>query len=196
MTLESVYEPVTGQIGKLIITVGPVTNAQYAECLRSSREVPPPDWFGGKPPSDSLDHPVVDITLAQARRYAEWSGQRLPTHLEWEAVARWPDGRRFPWGDAWAPDRCHGPDRRVRQTSAVGLYPNGQSDAGCHDLVGNVWEWTEIDPRGAAPQCEGSVWVYGGSYLHPCEKNGHIARTAVSSRKSYPYLGFRCVRDA
>ena len=70
MTLESVYEPVTGQIGKLIITVGPVTNAQYAECLRSSREVISPSPRPGATPNG----------LANACPRT-WSGRR------------WPDGR-------------------------------------------------------------------------------------------------------
>ena len=60
----------------------------------------------------------------------------------------------------------------------MGSFPEGASAAGCLDMVGNVWEWAEIDPRLAAPE-EGFAWVFGGSFRHPCNSDGKIARSAV-----------------
>jgi formylglycine-generating enzyme required for sulfatase activity len=62
--------------------------------------------------------------------------------------------------------------------------------------VGNVWEWTELDPDDRPPSAPESVWVLGGSFRHPCVKDQHIARTSVSdSGGRYDCLGFRCVLD-
>ncbi len=100
-------------------------------------------------------HPVVHVSHADARAYADWAGKSLPTEAEWEYAARGGlEGARFAWGDAAEPggramantwlgefpwQDLRG-DRAVR-TSPVGRYPpNG---FGLYDVTGNVWEWTE-----------------------------------------------------
>ncbi len=169
----------------------PVTNEQYLAFVKATGVPVPGHWRKGAPPLDRLKHPVVGITLDEARHYAFHVGRRLPTCLEWEAAARSPDGRAYPWGEDWDPIRCHCPEQSRGDTAPVDRYAQGASPAGCLDLVGNTWEWTELDPR-IEPQEPGAVWVLGGSYCHPCTKNGAIARTSISQRKSYLYLGFRC----
>src|SRR5579863_2268752 len=60
-----------------------VSNADFAEFCRATRSVnqcPAPSGPG--------DLPVVNITVVQARAYAQWKGKRLPTALEWERAAR------------------------------------------------------------------------------------------------------------
>jgi formylglycine-generating enzyme required for sulfatase activity len=167
----------------------PVTNAAYAEFLRATGEPAPAHWLASQPPPGTLDHPVTGVTHDQARRYAEFRGKRLPTSAEWEHAAR-PLGRAFPWGTEWDPARC----RSSGGTAPVGAYPEGASADGVLDLVGNVWEWTDADPRLGLP-ADGFAWVLGGSYRHPCHVNGAIARSAVSAHKGYEYLGFRCALD-
>jgi formylglycine-generating enzyme required for sulfatase activity len=61
-------------------------------------------------------------------------------------------------------------------------------------MLGNVWEWTEPDPRLPAPE-PGKAWVYGGSFRHRCDGQ-HPPRTAVDAQNAYDYLGFRCAEDA
>ncbi|MDB4968733.1 MAG: hypothetical protein JWN44_4422 [Myxococcales bacterium] len=169
----------------------PVTIEMYAAFVRETGHMAPADWLGGRPPSKHFDHPVTHVTLDDARAYACWRGGRLPTSLEWEAVARGPHCWRFPWGDRWDASRCHGGSGGADGTAAVDAHPAGRSIEGCLDLVGNVWEWTEPDPRADA-SLDGQVWVYGGSFRHGCEQQGALPRTRVMATKSYAYLGFRC----
>lgn len=174
----------------------PITNAQYEEFVRAQGALPPAWWHGSKPPKGKLDHPVVGITIAQARRYAAWHGKRLPTTLEWLAVVRGEAGcRQLPWGASCIRTTCHCPRDKPQETAPVNAHPSGASPEGCMDLLGNVWEWTEVDPR-FAPTERGYHYVMGGSYRHSCRADeGVIPQTSVSEYGEYLYLGFRCARD-
>jgi len=172
----------------------PVSNAQYAEFVRATGETPPPHWLGGRPPQTQPHHPVVGVSREQAARYAQFHGKRLPSALEWEAAARGIDGRRFPWGDDYEAACCHGPERGLAETVAVGSNLRGASSFGALDMVGNVWEWSVDDARVPHPET-GYAWVFGGSFKHRCDQEGRLARTSVAVGKSYEYLGFRCAAD-
>ncbi|MGQ0508798.1 MAG: protein kinase domain-containing protein [Myxococcaceae bacterium] len=192
MTLQSAYDGGSYEVKPFWIDRTPVTNAGYLEFVEATGESPPSNWHGRRYPTSLEDHPVVGVSLHEARRYAAWRGQRLPTQLEWEAAARGKKNQRFPWGEEWDPSRCHGPDESG--TSAVGLLAAGASPSGCLDLLGNVWEWTEIDPSVIEKPEEGYAWVFGGSFCHSCVDNNAIPRRSVNEDKDYLYLGFRCAQ--
>lgn len=165
----------------------PVTNAAFELYLDANPDaVPPPHWSARSAPHQLAAHPVTGVTLRQARAYAAWRGRRLPTSSEWIAVACG-GGRRFPWGDEPPQGRCHHPVAGLRSTAPVDAHPTGASPDGVLDLVGNVWEWTE--PPGGETEAQ----VFGGSFRHPVQQKGRVARSLVSVVSAYDYLGFRCV---
>ena len=117
-----------------------VTNAQYRKCVAV---------FVCSKPNNSTwrdaakaNHPVTDVDWAQANRYAEWAGGRLPTEAEWEKAARGTDARVYPWGNAEPSVTYANCCNYKNATAPVGNYVLGASPYGVLDMAGNVWEWT------------------------------------------------------
>jgi iron(II)-dependent oxidoreductase len=130
----------------------PVTNAQYRRFVEATGR----KWRSdaGRRP-EKANCPAVEVTWHEARAYCEWltglwrsKGKvtadeivRLPTEAEWEKAARGAGGRVYPWGDEWDETKCNTRETGLRDTSPVGIFPDGASPYGCLDMAGNVWEW-------------------------------------------------------
>lgn len=50
--------------------------------------------------------------------------------------------RRYPWGDDFDAMWANTFEAGIGRPCAVGCFPGGASPYGCHDLAGNVYEWT------------------------------------------------------
>ena len=150
----------------------------------------------------SEDLPVVMVKARDAADYAAWAGKRLPTEAQWEAAARTPEGRLFPWGNE--PQKTN-PSRNHRQVGPVLAFPADVSPYGVFDLSGNAWEWTKDwydakyyqqfrttpadNPSGPANAPKSMQLVVKGS-----SKEGIVTkREGIKSEARLPYLGFRCV---
>ncbi|MFZ5821402.1 MAG: SUMF1/EgtB/PvdO family nonheme iron enzyme [Chloroflexota bacterium] len=128
----------------------PVTNTLYnAYVAAKGIKHPVKDWEGKK------DHPVVSVSWKDALAYCRWLDDlmraelppglalRLPSEAEWEKAARGSDGRIYPWGNQFDPNKCNTSEGGKRGATPVGAYsPQGDSPCGCADMSGNVWEWT------------------------------------------------------
>jgi formylglycine-generating enzyme required for sulfatase activity len=135
------------------ISKHPITNRIY-DVFRTTVPETSRDIWQGKfqdCPWAKGDTPVVGVSFFDAILFCEWLGEILDSHIslpletEWEYAARYPDGRRYPWGNEY-PDSSmcnlgylHGP----RNPLPVHYHsPQGDSYLGISQLVGNVWEWT------------------------------------------------------
>jgi|GEM_PF-509270 len=116
----------------------------------------PKFWRDGCYLPGEENRPVVGVCWYEAAAYARWAGKRLPSDAEWVKAACWPIAdesggttqRRYPWGDVLQAENANlwgtGPGHVVD----VDQYPEGDSVAGVHGMVGNVWEWTSGGFRG------------------------------------------------
>ncbi len=172
----------------------PVTNASYAKFIEETGYLPPEHWFNQRPAHAMMNHPVVNISLQDAQRYAQWSGKRLPFPDEWEAAARGQNNLRFPWGDEWDSTCCNNQSHGIKNTMHVDAFPSGRSKEGCLDMIGNVWEWTAIPDDESQLEAD-YAWVFGGSFRHPCNTQNNISRNAILQNNWYSYVGFRCAID-
>jgi iron(II)-dependent oxidoreductase len=159
------------------------------------------------------DEPVQHVCWHEADAYARWAGKRLPTEAEWEVAAAVEPGaphhRTWPWGEV-APGPGHANLGGTHLGPApVGAYPAGASAAGCHQMVGDVWEWTSSDfaPHPgfvAFPYKEYSEVFHGDGYkvlrggswaTHPSACRTSFRNWDLPIRRQI-FAGFRCARDA
>jgi formylglycine-generating enzyme required for sulfatase activity len=190
------------------VDAAPVTNEQFARFLRDSSYRPAlrenflKHWRDGHVPGGQAEHPVVYVTLEDARAYAGWAGKRLPTEDEWQYAAQGPRALRFPWGDGDDPDRRNG--GQAGGTTPVTAFPNGRSSFGLFDCCGNVWELTESEHSdghnrfvllkgGSYYRAEGSIWYFDGGP----RPNGHAAKLLLfwPGLDRCATVGFRCAAD-
>ena len=126
----------TYEIGKY-----PVTNAQFSEFVEATGYDAGPEWERAAE-ANGPDAPVVYVNWHDANAFCEWGGFRLPTEQEWEKAARGTDGRTYPWGNEWDPDKCVCYQNSGGKPWPVGSKPAGASPYGCMDMAGQVWEWS------------------------------------------------------
>ena len=121
------------------------------------------------------DHPVTQISGADAEAYCRWLHARLPTLDEWEVAARAGAKTLYPWGDEYNVKRANiwnGKTHRAETrddgfvyTAPVRSFP--PNAWGLYDVIGNVFEYcSDLPPafRDAKQRSSRLIAGRGGSW--------------------------------
>lgn len=169
------------------------------------------------------DHPVVQVSLNDARQFTRHYGLQLPTEAQWEYAVRAGTRSRFFWGEAAAGGEGFGnfQDASGRRRferwnssfpfddgtvllSAVGRYrPNPW---GLYDLTGNVSEWTAdafhkdypadgTDETAALGGANAARVIRGSSWLDAPEFSRSARRIGFQAAGRRNFIGFRVVMN-
>jgi len=178
----------------------PVTNAQYAEFVKSASHAAPSGWANGTYPGGQAQWPVTGVSWEDANAYCTSKGLRLPTEAEWEYAARGTDGRLYPWGNDFSSALTNSAEAALGRPEAVAAHRDAVSPFGVLDMSGNVWQWTVDDYKpypGGHPTfvipADAKV-IRGGSYQ---SDRFHVTTTTrnldhASTRSAI--IGFRCAK--
>mgnify|MGYP003907103431 FL=1 len=155
--------------------------------------------------------PVTNVSYFEADAYSKWAGKRLPNEAEWEKAASWNDDLKrkttYPWGDNLPSDSTANLlESWTWAPSQIGSYPFGKSHYGCHQMIGDVWEWTSSEyvlyPGFRSKFSEYTdKWAInqkvlrGGSFATPIMQIRNSYRNYFKPHERIPFSGFRCVRD-
>jgi ergothioneine biosynthesis protein EgtB len=164
-------------------------------------------------PLESVGDWPVYVSLAEARAFAVWRGERLATEAEWQRAAYGaPDetARRWPWGDTPPTERHGNFGFRRWAPTPVGTLPEGASAWGVQNLIGDGWEWTNTVFAGlpgfstyipgyagySADFFDGKHYVLkGGSWATADDLIRPSFRNWFQAHYPYVFAKFRCVVD-
>jgi formylglycine-generating enzyme required for sulfatase activity len=156
------------------------------------------------------NEPVCHVSYYEASAFAKWAGKRLPTEAEWEKAACFNHkaGKRrdFPWGNE-SPDEAKANlfENGLWTVAPIGAFPPGQNSYGCHQMIGDVWEWTTSDyvpyPGFKSEFDEyNDKWfvnqkvLRGGSFATPQSHIRSTYRNFFHAHERWMISGFRCAK--
>ncbi len=169
------------------------------------------DFSGLHPAVSKTGEPVCHVSFFEASAFAKWASKRLPTEGEWEKAASRGSSSNarslFPWGDeAPAEKKANLFESGFWSPAPVGSFSDGQSADGCHQLIGDVWEWTTSDyvpyPGFKSEFDEyNDKWfvnqkvLRGGSFATPQLHIRSTYRNFFHAHERWMTSGFRCAKD-
>jgi len=195
-----------------------VTYRQFKKFIKETGYKPIGNWDRFDKP-EFLDHPVMNTTFIDAMAYCKWAGVKLPTEAQWEKAARGTDGRLYPWGNNWDPNKCNNsaldnPEIIAKMnaiTDGRGSLPVGSIKAdtspyGVMDMAGNINEWCSDwykagyykkspykNPPGPDKGFERST--RGGAWSLPPMRSRVTSRWSGSVESELDDYGFRCINE-
>ena len=169
------------------------------------------DFSGLHSAESKANEPLSHVSYYEASAFAKWAGKRLPTEAEWEkAACSAPDRngiQTFPWGDVTVDSsKANLFENRHWSVTPIGAFPDGQSEYGCHQMIGDVWEWTSSD-YSPYPGFKSDFDEYndkwfvnqkvlrGGSFATPRLHIRSTYRNFFHPHERWMVSGFRCAKD-
>lgn len=157
------------------------------------------------------NEPVCHVSYYEAEAYCKWAGKRLPTEAEWEKAACWNEETQqktiFPWGNEKpTSENSNLLETHIWGCTDIGSYPKGISPFGCHQMIGDVWEWTLSEFMGY-PGFKSGFDEYNDKWFtnQKVLRGGSFGTPKMSIRGSYRnffrlderwlFSGFRCVEN-
>jgi len=157
------------------------------------------------------NEPVCHVSYYEADAYCKWVGKRLPTEAEWEKAACWNEDQQqktiYPWGNYQPTEQTANLLESYQWRCAeIGSYPKGVSSHGCHQMIGDVWEWTSSEFIGY-PGFKSDFDEYNDKWFanQKVLRGGSFGTPKMSIRGSYRnffrlderwlFSGFRCVEN-
>jgi len=146
---------------------------------------------------DMSNHPVVEVSWYGATAFCDYYGYRLPTELEWQAVADYDGSYTYGCGTTINQSKANYDYANplglssYPYTSPVGYYP--AYGYGMCDMAGNVREWTSSlwGPYDSYRVLRGGCWNDVGYY---CAVSSPLFTVGLAS-SSHDDLGFRVILD-
>ena len=208
-----------GEFSKFVASPGLTTHAeQYGGMVYEGGWVVKPNWNWRAPYGEigAFDEPAVHVTYAEAEKYCEWKGKRLPTKREWveagytekrlKPTDGYVTGKTYPYptGESPAGANCLSDcdaetllvDKKknyhVKLNRGLGHAPVGVSKQGVnglYDMGANVWEWAKLPSDNGHQATMGGSWWYGKRQMR--------ANYGATKPKGMAvvYIGFRCISD-
>ncbi len=195
----------------------PITHAQFTAFIAAGGYDDPRWWEGlarreTRPDEQRWpwdNQPRERVSWFDAVAFCRWLSVqlghaiRLPTEPEWEKAARGTGGRIYPWGDRYIGGCANINEvtsgvgtHNLRQPTPVGIYPQGASEFGVLDMVGNVWEWC-LNPEGHPDRydlgTDARRALRGGSWLSEWMFAHTVRRRVQTPDSRFPDFGFRVV---
>ena len=168
------------------------------------------DFAGLHRAEDKANEPVYHVSFYEASAFAKWAGKRLPTEAEWEKAACLNSASKeregFPWGNEYPYEsRANLFENGLWGPAPVGSFPDGANSYGCHQLIGDVWEWTTSDyvpyPGFKSEFDEyNDKWfvnqkvLRGGSFATPQIHIRSTYRNFFHAHERWMVSGFRCAK--
>ena len=157
------------------------------------------------------NEPVCHVSFYEADAYCKWAGKRLPTEAEWEKAALWNESNQqkmiFPWGNEKPNEQnANLLESHLWGCAEIGSYPEGVSYYGCHQMIGDVWEWTSSEFAGY-PGFKSGFDEYNDKWFtnQKVLRGGSFGTPKMSIRGSYRNFfrlderwlicGFRCAEN-
>lgn len=163
--------------------------------------------------------PVESVSWEDVRSFLERLSElnpgerfRLPTEAEWEYACRFGGNARYGQADTLSPSLANYDSRIpfegvqdtvfIGSSLSVGSYP--PNPLGLHDIVGNVWEWTEDEycPYSRSAEVDpfqrcgsDTIPIRGGSWYFSAGA-ARCGRRYTHAREDSGFsLGFRVLRE-